>query len=221
MPTFHVLAIDRSGNRGLLSNIIPVIVVKEEDNEIIPEETTTETSAALPRSAITNEETAAYVWAPVLALILLSLFLGTLWVIYKRNYPAKEYNCDEEKSNESWSQDENRSTTTSAGVSTNLTIEDDLSIMEHKMDIWSTESTSPSSVIYGTSNSAGVSTNLNNMENNLHPRIHIIEDLTTYRNLSTINDEFEYSQLDQILSTLLASKQIAMPQHQKHNESLV
>ena len=189
---YGIVAYDASGNRGLMSNTVSVIVIKEEDNEIIPE-TTTETSAALPQSAL-PKEIAVYVWAPILAIFLVFLAIGASWTMYRHSCPAKEYDCDDKSS---WSHDESRSTTISAGVSTstNLTMEDDLSVVDQKIvDTWSS----------GPSSLSGI-----------EPRIHVMEDFTVYRDLSTISDvPSEYCRLDQMLSALLAAKQ-------QHNESLV
>ena len=226
---YGIVAYDASGNRGLMSNIVSVTVIKNEDNEIIPKETSINTapSTSLPQSSVLSEAFPVYVWAPLLAIVLIILFIGTIWTVYKHHCPSREYECDEDdhKSQEvagsilSWSQhlDESRSTTTSAGVSTNLSgsMEDELSV-DQKIDIWSSEASVSAS-------GQQISWSQYGME----PRIHVMEDVTVYRDLSMIESDVlpseYYCRLDQMLSVLLASRQ---QQHeeaasQQHNESLV
>ena len=227
---YGIVAYDASGNRGLMSNIVSVTVIKNEDNEIIPNKETdinTAPSTSLPQSSVLSEAFPVYVWAPLLAIVLIILFIGTGWTVYKHHCPSREYECDSEnvchdddhKSHQSWSQhmDESRSTTTSAGVSTNLSgsMEDELSV-DQKIDIWSSEASAAST-------SGQISWSLYGME----PRIHVMEDVTVYRDLSMIESDVlpseYYCRLDQMLSVLLASRQ---QQHeeaasQQHNESLV
>ena len=234
---YAILAYDASGNRGLISNTVFVMVTKEEANEITTDQKqmTKETSAgagALPQS--TKNETEAYIWVPIMiVLLMITLLIGSgLTIVYRRNWPSKEYHCSEEddKIPESeWStshHDESRSTTTSAGVSTNLTIEDDLSVVDDHQkveDVWTTASSSS-----GGGDGSGPPSYISNC---LEPRIHVMEDFTVYRDLSTISDvPSEYCHLDLMLSALLASKQrlqqqqLRQKQQQQkhlHNESLV
>ena len=167
----------------------------------------------------------------MIVLLMITLLIGSgLTIVYRRNWPSKEYHCSEEDNKipeSEWSShhDESRSTTTSAGVSTNLTIEDDLSVVDDHQkveDVWTTASSSS-----GGGDGSGPPSYISNC---LEPRIHVMEDFTVYRDLSTISDvPSEYCHLDLMLSALLASKQrLQQQQHRQqqqqqhlHNESLV
>ena len=215
------------------------------ESELITKETTS-SSGALPQSTKNEKMSAAIIWVPIMiVLFVITLLIGSgLTIVYRRNCPSKEYHCDSSEDDKihdyalgnslghkihesewSSSHDESRSTTTSAGVSTNFTIEDDLSsvVEDQKVeDVWTMTASS-------SSGSDGPPSSFILSSNNLEPRIHVMEDFTVYRDLSTISDvPSEYCHLDLMLSALLASKQrlqqqqLRQQQQQpKHNESLV
>ena len=83
---YGILAYDASGNRGLISNTVFVMVIKEETNEIMtgqkhPESVMTkEISAggALPQSTRNDTKAAAavYIWVPIVIVLLVTFLTG-------------------------------------------------------------------------------------------------------------------------------------------------
>ena len=183
---YAIVAIDASGNRGLISNSVSTLVSSlDKQNEIVNDEVTTpKIPLAQPFSTHSG---AAIIWAPILAVVLFLLAVSTIILVQRRFCTLKEYVC-QEKEVES-STDNSSVTTTSAGVSASSSLDEELSIdlsLELK-DSW------PSSV-------------------DLTPRVHIVEDYMVYRDLSLqrhrhdASRNYDYWQLDQMLSALLAAK---------------
>jgi hypothetical protein len=200
---YGIVAIDASGNRGQISNSVPVMVTKQEDAIAI--ETTTISNEVIvkaqPRSTSTG--VATYVWAPIMGAIVVVLLVCSAVVIRRSCSLVTEYKCDpSEDKNSSFGSTE----TSSAGVSCDsssladgLPYHTDMSF-DQKIDMWSGPS--------------------------LEPRIHVMEDYSVYRDLSTMSEvPSEYCRLDQMLSALLKTNPPLYPRDDdgtlRRSESLV
>ena len=209
---YAIVAVDASGNRGLISNTVFTLVSSsstlDKQNEIINVGmVTTPKPLAQPFSTLSKSEV-AIIWAPILAAVLLLLVVSTIIFVQRRFCTLKEYICQEKEVEAACgasSSADNSSvvTTNSAGVSASSSLDEELSIdlsLELK-ESW------PSPI-------------------DLTPRVHIVEDYMVYRDLSlqgrtdqSASRNYDYWQLDQMLSALLAAKCKSNSDLQKRSDS--
>ena len=214
---YAIVAIDASGNRGQISNVISTLIplpAEAESNTDSKNEVIDDISTQKP-TAQPYATPSTMVWTPILVLVVLSLLVtGTVLVLRKRGFCiAQVYVCDEKHDMN------NSSVTSDAGVSTVTTSSsdeaDELSI-DMSLDIKKS--------VQGNSHFTPV-----DALDFTPTRVHIIEDYMVYRDLSVqsqvVQQSYDYWKLDQMLSALIASNKGWPPQppsdSSSRHESLV
>ncbi len=119
---YAVLAIDAAGNRGLISNVISVESLQQHNSSSESSSLFDERLKAQPRQQqpLTGSSSAV-IWAPLVALGLLSLMLPLSVYAYKK-CALREYVCDEEKLEKA---SDTTNVSTVSTVSTGSCVDDD------------------------------------------------------------------------------------------------
>ena len=218
---YAIVAIDASGNRGLISNAVSTSVSSSLSSSVSGNEIVDATTTVKPRAQPLFAQSKVAIWAPILAVGLVLLTVTTLFGLQRRFCRLQEYVCQDKVNDdnvENAASEINSSVTTStAGVSASSSDEElSLDLSLDAKDSWSQVDLTPA-------------------------RVHIIEDYMVYRDLSTNKfpalanrqpddpsvsasrlSNYDYWQLDQMLSALLSAKCKSNSMSQSNNhESLV
>ena len=178
---YAVLAIDAAGNRGLISNTVTISISAPSSTPIPKVTSTLLPSIARPRKTIGFSPWV--IAGPLLGLISMTLLGVILWAVYRRGgWATKEYVCDDKETN-------------TTGVSTDT--DGWSSGREDLSSLASFEGRLPADCMVGIVEDLVA-----------EPRIHIMEDFSVYRDLSTRSSEMpaDYLKLDALLSAYLSGR---------------
>ncbi len=220
---YAILAFDASGNRGLISNSIPVRIHSKDTtttlNPFLNSLSGRGSVQNLPRQGVTttgqvdkSNEESSYAWAIATGVIFSAVILAVVAYLCKTRclVVAHEYHCDE-------SYVSNTTETSSQGVCTDtvVTIENAANNAREKKEMIPDSKNRHHQEIVAehSSDEAGHMSLEQKMDLwtslgatiNFEPRVHVMEDYSIYRDLSTMSDvPSDYRHLDDILSAILA-----------------
>lgn len=228
---YAIVAFDAAGNRAQISNTVQVRIEEEEEdtttlyynanmdeNEVMSSPRQSQKENNGPIEAATSDNH-FLIWATVAtAVVICGLLSGLVFVYYRTSLCRRRtYKCDD--SNVS-----NVTETSSQGVSCAPEKDPDVIAVSNGSYITSNKMPAPQQVLpddLSLEQKIDLWAWTANQE--LEPRIHVLEDCSVYRDLSTLGDaSSDYFRLDRLLSALVSSSSNNMGfDTLKRHESLV